>query len=452
MGVWEVRYSVSVLSSWVKKNGALNESALNGLLPFLPYGCKTPKGRFEVLRWLVPYRTACSAGALLQMADSVLDGVLDKDKNTRNAAMDLFETMLQRCSVDRILDLAKQRRQADLLQIRSIISAFTAAPAAEKKPAVPVGVAEAAEERKDDFQQRKEALGKRAGARVLAKPKLGPDGKPLPKYNVKSSIPKPMPRRTFDTLRSNAFQPLRPMPVTTDMSRLPAPLQNSAVGSPVMTNPITSNPIPSNPIVSNPILDNPMVSNPVMTSPLETKASPGLEAPLHEPDRLTQLTLNSNGRDSLSSASPDEADRVEFDGPVSAAQLFLPLTLPPAASSLFLDHWEEALKALVTALAAHSPLAERQALAVLEQAQTVFGLFVPRFATAETLAETDRQAVGARASEWVLLCCEVLQMALREGQWPAMEFLFTGLMNVVAAPFAAHAAIAAVRMLGARDA
>ena len=168
---------------------------------------------------------------------------------------------------------------------------------------VPVGVAEVAEERKDDFQQRKEALGKRAGARVLAKPKLGPDGKPLPKYNVKSSIPKPMPRRTFDALRSNAFQPLRPMSVTADMSRLPVPLQNSAVGSPVMTNPITSNPIPSNPIVSNPILDNPMVSNPVMTSPLETKASPGLEAPLHEPDRLTQLTLNSNGRDSLSSTS-----------------------------------------------------------------------------------------------------------------------------------------------------
>lgn len=204
--------------------------------------------------------------------------------------------------------------------------------------------------------------------------------------------------------------------------------------------------------MNNPMVSNPMVSNPVMTSPLETKASPGLEAPLHETDRLTQLTLNSNGRDSLSSASPDEADRVEFDGPVSAAQLFLPLTLPPAASSLFLDHWEEALKALVAALAAHSPLAERQALAVLEQAQTVFGLFVPRFATAETLAETDRQAVGARASEWVLLCCEVLQTALREGHWSAMEFLFTGLMNVVAAPFAAHAAIAAVRMLGARDA
>ena len=324
---------MSVLSSWVKKNGALNESALNGLLPFLPYGCKTPKGRFEVLRWLVPYRTACSSGALLQMADSVLDGVLDKDKNTRNAAMDLFETMLQRCSVDRILDLAKQRRQADLLQIRSIISAFTAAPAAEKKPVVPVGVAEVAEERKDDFQQRKEALGKRAGARVLAKPKLGPDGKPLPKYNVKSSIPKPMPRRTFDALRSNAFQPLRSMSVTADMSRLPVPLQNSAVGSPVMTNPIPSNPIPTNPIVSNPIMNNsmvsnPMVSNPVMTSPLDAKGSPGLEAPLHEPDRLTQLTLNSNGCDSLSSTSPDEADRVEFDGPVSAAQLFLPLTLP----------------------------------------------------------------------------------------------------------------------------
>ena len=195
-----------------------------------------------------------------------------------------------------------------------------------------------------------------------------------------------------------------------------------------------------------------MVSNPAMTSPLGAKASLRLEAPLPETDRLTQLTLNSNGRDSLSSASPDEADRVEFDGPVSAAQLFLPLTLPPAASSLFLDHWEEALKALVVALAAHSPLAERQALAVLEQAQTVFGLFVPRFATAETLAETDRQAVGARASEWVLLCCEVLQTALREGHWPAMEFLFTGLLNVIAAPFAAHAAIAAVRMLGARDA
>lgn len=43
-------------------------------------------------------------------------------------------------------------------------------------------------------------------------------------------------------------------------------------------------------------------------------------------------------------------------------------------------------------------------------------------------------------------------MALREGQWPAMEFLFTGLMNVVAAPFAAHVTIAAVRMIGARDA
>lgn len=467
-----------MLTSWVKKNNTVNEAALNGLLPFLPYGCKTPKGRFEVLRWLVPYRTACSPSALLQMADSVLDGILDKDKNTRNAAMDVFETMLHRCAVDRILDLAKQRRQADVLQIQSIINAFTSVPAAEKKSAVLVSVPEVAEKAKDDFQQRKEALSKRAGARVLAKPKLGPDGKPVPKYNVKSSIPKPMPRRTFEARRTGLLQPLKAGPVGEDASRLPVPLKNSAVASPVMRSPVLSNTMPSNAVMpntmpsysavpnttpSNAVMPNTMWSNHIPSTPLDTNApapSPELEPPFREADHMTQMTLNSNERDSLSSSSQDEADRVEFNSPVSAAQLFLPLALPPSASSsLFLDHWEEALKSLISAVAMHSPLLEQQAVAVLEQTQVVFGLFVPRFATAESLTEnltenlteTDRQAVCTRANEWLLLCCETLQTALREGLWPASELLFTGLMNVIAAPFSTHSAIPAVRAIGTCD-
>ena len=421
--------SMEVLTSWVKSGD------VNNVIPFLPQGCKTPKGRYVVLRWLSQYRQQCAPSSLIGITDCILDGVLDKEKNTRIVAMNLFEVMLEQGGAEKIMAQAQQRKHADVLQIRSIIDAFVSPPSVEKSEPSVANEAEAVSEpSKDEFQQRREALSKRSGARVLGKPKLGPDGKPIPKYNVKSSIPKPIPRKTFEATRNAVSQSY--------LSRY----EGGGVSE------LRGNNVNELKDIDDTKQEYPTEAEHAFESRATIQASIGVEPaaetrePFREEDAMTHATLNSNGN--ASEMTEPEADRVVFDAPVSREQLFLPLSVsqtPLAAtpSSLLVEHWITSLKSLAAALLTHSSLLQHHMTSVEEQGQTLFAVLVPQSGDkpSETVTEEDRSALRSRANEWVMLCTVVLQTVVREGLCEECATLFTVVLNLLMAPFSSQSSL-----------
>ena len=426
---------MEVLTSWVKSGD------VNNVIPFLPQGCKTPKGRYVVLRWLSQYRQQCAPSSLIGITDCILDGVLDKEKNTRIVAMNLFEVMLEQGGAEKIMAQAQQRKHADVLQIRSIIDAFASPPSAEKSEPSVANEAEAVSEpSKDEFQQRREALSKRSGARVLGKPKLGPDGKPIPKYNVKSSIPKPIPRKTFEATRNAVSQSY--------LSRYEGGVSELRGG----VNELKGNNVNELKDIDDTKQDYPTEADHAFESRATIQASIGVEPsveekePFREEDAMTHATLNSNGN--ASEMTEPEADRVVFDAPVSREQLFLPLSVsqtPLAAtpSSLLVEHWITSLKSLAAALLTHSSLLQHHMTSVEEQGQTLFAVLVPQSGDkpSEAVTEEDRAALRSRANEWMMLCTVVLQTVVREGLCEECATLFTVVLNLLMAPFSSQSSL-----------
>lgn len=419
---------MEVLTSWVKSGD------VNNVIPFLPQGCKTPKGRYVVLRWLSQYRQQCAPSSLIGITDCILDGVLDKEKNTRIVAMNLFEVMLEQGGAEKIMAQAQQRKHADVLQIRSIIDAFVSSPFVEKSEPSVANEAEAVSEpSKDEFQQRREALSKRSGARVLGKPKLGPDGKPIPKYNVKSSIPKPIPRKTFEATRNAVSQSY--------LSRY----EGGGVGelrggvNELKDTDDTKQEYPTE-------ADHAFESRATIQASIGVEPAAETREPFREEDAMTHATLNSNGN--ASEMAEPEADRVVFDAPVSREQLFLPLSVsqtPLAAtpSSLLVEHWITSLKSLAAALLTHSSLLQHHMTSVEEQGQTLFAVLVPQSGDkpSEAVTEEDRAALRSRANEWMMLCTVVLQTVVREGLCEECATLFTVVLNLLMAPFSSQSSL-----------
>ena len=428
MWVCGVMDSMEVLTSWVKSGD------VNNVIPFLPQGCKTPKGRYVVLRWLSQYRQQCAPSSLIGITDCILDGVLDKEKNTRIVAMNLFEVMLEQGGAEKIMAQAQQRKHADVLQIRSIIDAFVSSPFVEKSEPSVANEAEAVSEpSKDEFQQRREALSKRSGARVLGKPKLGPDGKPIPKYNVKSSIPKPIPRKTFEATRNAVSQSY--------LSRY----EGGGVGelrggvNELKDTDDTKQEYPTE-------ADHAFESRATIQASIGVEPAAETREPFREEDAMTHATLNSNGN--ASEMAEPEADRVVFDAPVSREQLFLPLSVsqtPLAAtpSSLLVEHWITSLKSLAAALLTHSSLLQHHMTSVEEQGQTLFAVLVPQSGDkpSEAVTEEDRAALRSRANEWMMLCTVVLQTVVREGLCEECATLFTVVLNLLMAPFSSQSSL-----------
>ena len=444
MWVCGVMDSMEVLTSWVKSGD------VNNVIPFLPQGCKTPKGRYVVLRWLSQYRQQCAPSSLIGITDCILDGVLDKEKNTRIVAMNLFEVMLEQGGAEKIMAQAQQRKHADVLQIRSIIDAFASPPSAEKSEPSVANEAEAVSEpSKDEFQQRREALSKRSGARVLGKPKLGPDGKPIPKYNVKSSIPKPIPRKTFEATRNAVSQSY--------LSRYEGGGVNELRGGGVSemrggVSELRGNNVNELKDTDDTKQEYPTEAEHAFESRATIQASIGVEPaaeerePFREEDAMTHATLNSNGN--ASEMTEPEADRVVFGAPVSREQLFLPLSvsqtpLDATPSSLLVEHWITSLKSLAAALLTHSSLLQHHMTSVEEQGQTLFVVLVPQSGDkpSETVTEEDRSALRSRANEWVMLCTVVLQTVVREGLCEECVTLFTVLLNLLMAPFSSQSSL-----------
>lgn len=144
----------------------------------------------------------------------MLDALLDKSKETRSNASAVLETLIHRCGADVVRAHIGSRKPTDEAQLRSFIDTFDLHPMQDEPPTeartsenVFNGTENASNvEKSDERAARIESMARRPGVRLLTKPKLGPDGKPLPKFNVVSSIPKPIPRRTLDNMKSRSSQ------------------------------------------------------------------------------------------------------------------------------------------------------------------------------------------------------------------------------------------------------
>lgn len=142
--------------------------------------------------------------------------MVDKIKETRTAATDLLEAAVRKMGKSLVLGEISKRRPTDASHLRSIVDTLTESEdmmmminhssssttttttansaKANAAMATPSGLTKPTESREGLAKADNLAsLSQRRNVVVLGKPKLGADGKPVPKYNVKSSIPKPQP-------------------------------------------------------------------------------------------------------------------------------------------------------------------------------------------------------------------------------------------------------------------
>ena len=238
----------STLTKWISNsmnsNTIIDISSFSLIMAYIPAGIKTTKGKIGLFRWIKQNANFLDKTMLAPLIHGILDGVLDKSKDCRNLSSDLLEIAIEKCGVEVVKRGTANRKQIDISQLHSIIDALAKNVVNQDnqdhqdhqghqdfmtKPLE--------EETKNGeiTQRQKEQLAKRKGVRVLGKPKLGPDGKPLSKYpNAKSSIPKPMPRNTKTTTKTNAIAnyPINNSTVysttSIDLSRIPpAPAINT---------------------------------------------------------------------------------------------------------------------------------------------------------------------------------------------------------------------------------
>lgn len=204
----------ATLTAWLVHDGIPQPAIFNALLPHLPIAFKSPRGRQEILAWIRPYLSLGEPRQFQPILSSVLDALLDKSKETRSNASAVLETLIHRCGADVVRSQIGNRKPTDEAQLRSFIDAFDLHPIQDEPPIEPRTTESSfgntennpAIEKSDERAARMESMARRPGVRLLTKPKLGPDGKPLPKFNVVSSIPKPIPRRTLDNMKSRSSQ------------------------------------------------------------------------------------------------------------------------------------------------------------------------------------------------------------------------------------------------------
>lgn len=186
----------TTLSRWVIHQDKVQSTILLPILPYFQTAIKTSKSRYRVLQWFLDTIPSCEGNDIRPIIPIVLDGLLDKAKETRTVATSLLTMILTKWSNDAFLKEAAKRKPIDASQLKTIILSMSPqSPSFDSLEDTPVATPVATPAKPTALTgQRKQALANRSGAQVLHKRKLGPDGKPIQKFNVQSSIPKPMPR------------------------------------------------------------------------------------------------------------------------------------------------------------------------------------------------------------------------------------------------------------------
>ena len=194
----------AAMTTWVEADETQRELLFNAIGSYLPVGLKTPKGRLVLLTWMNKFTSLMSAKTVTTIASDLLDCLTDKVAAVRMQAQLVLETAAKLCPRSALEQFLKGRPSPDVSALRQIFDLVYASRPSEtpQEPNRPSEVSKAsvepplAEERAQpltEAEKRAQALANRSRVRVLRKPKAG-EGYKARFSNVKSSIPKPMPR------------------------------------------------------------------------------------------------------------------------------------------------------------------------------------------------------------------------------------------------------------------
>lgn len=190
----------SSLTAWVEVDSSQKESRLNALGQYLSIGLKAPKGRLSLLTWLYGYASLIDEKTAILVANDLLDCLTDKAAPVRNKAMNILETITPVCPRNVLESNLKGRPSPDVTSLRQFfdqIYADTPQPtlsSPQQRPSsASCSTTRESDSTRTEMENRMQSLANRPNARVLVKPKAG-GGYKSRFSNVKSSIPKPIPR------------------------------------------------------------------------------------------------------------------------------------------------------------------------------------------------------------------------------------------------------------------
>ena len=183
----------SALTAWVEVDAIQKKSRLNALGQYLLIGLKAPKGRLSLLTWLHGYASLIDQKTAILVANDLLDCLTDKAAPVRNRAMNILEAITPICPRNVLESNLKGRPSPDVTSLRQFFDQIYSDTPHPRSSNSSVSATRESEPNRTEMDNRIQSLANRPNARVLIKPKAG-EGFKSRFSNVKSSIPKPIPR------------------------------------------------------------------------------------------------------------------------------------------------------------------------------------------------------------------------------------------------------------------
>lgn len=194
-----------MLKTWIQSQ-VLQVALFNGIATHLAHGFKAVKGRLLLLQWTNTCIQCIEPKQAIGITSSIMDCLTDKSSAVRAEATKTMQALCSKLSLNEIEPFLKGRPSPDVKAIHAIIDPLYNHP--QPRTSIPLPRTSIPEARISDMDARKQSLSSRSGARVLKKPKPG-EGLSNRFNHVKSSIPKPMPRRSTQRTSSESAAPER---------------------------------------------------------------------------------------------------------------------------------------------------------------------------------------------------------------------------------------------------
>ena len=193
----------AALTAWVGAHAA-SPAIFNSLAGSLVQGLKITKGRAGLLRWVNHYAGFLERASCATLLSSVMDCLTSKEAAVRAEAATLMKVVCAHLSQGEVEAKIVGRPSPDMNTLHQIVDRlytsgrFSSASARLSDTPITAPVTESAAgtvvDNRAEAASRKQSLSARPGARVLARPNPG-EGLRARFQHVKSSIPKPQPRR-----------------------------------------------------------------------------------------------------------------------------------------------------------------------------------------------------------------------------------------------------------------
>ena len=178
------------------KSSSIQSQLFNSIAPFFPQGLKLVKGRLLLLQYINQWISLIERKPALQLVSSIMDCIADRSSAVRSEAGKIMKVLCSLVSMNEMEKYLKGRPSPDLKAIHAVIDGYYESSKRGSDSLPSRSSAELSEPNASlsNLNERKQSLAMRSGARILSKPKPGTSMKDR-FSNVKSSIPKPMPRQ-----------------------------------------------------------------------------------------------------------------------------------------------------------------------------------------------------------------------------------------------------------------